>query len=225
MKKTIISSITVLMVALLCPQIIQAQGTIYLSSLSQTSTGSFSVGGDSWLSAAFETGNNTSGYALNSIQLGMTNASGNPSGFTVMLYSAIQNGEFSPESSLDTLNGSTNPATGGIFTYAPASSLILSSDTVYFIVLTAGTAIASGAYYNWSGASIGYNPIDGWKAPVGFTRPDNYQSSDGLHWNVIPYPYPQFAVTATAVPEPSSEILLGLGGLFFLWHRRKAKAV
>jgi hypothetical protein len=31
--------------------------------------------------------------------------------------------------------------------------------------------------------------------------------------------------SSSPIPEPSSEIVLGLGGLGFLWHRRKAKAV
>ena len=52
--------------------------------------------------------NNGGGYSLNSIQLGMADASGNPSGFTVMLYAQDYNhfGGIVPGSSLATLNGS-----------------------------------------------------------------------------------------------------------------------
>jgi hypothetical protein len=82
----------------------------------------------------------------------MADASGNPSGFTVMLYSAIGNLAVLPGSSLGTLSGSTDPATGGIYTYTAPSNLTLSSTTLYFIVLTAGTAVANGAY-TWSESS------------------------------------------------------------------------
>jgi hypothetical protein len=57
--------------------------------LSQTPTGSVSVGSDSWLAADFITGTSANGYSLDSIQLGMANASGSPTNFTVMLYSAF----------------------------------------------------------------------------------------------------------------------------------------
>src|ERR1700679_483175 len=90
MKKIIMS--VIIAIGFLVPQIIQAQGTItYLSSLSPTSTGIHSVGSDSWLAAGFETGNNIGGYELNSIQLGMAGVSGNPSGFTVMIYAQSDN--------------------------------------------------------------------------------------------------------------------------------------
>src|ERR1035437_4321193 len=115
-------------IALLATQIIRAQGTItYLSNLGQTSTGSLAVGSDLSLAAEFLTGNNVGGYALNSIQLGMIDALGTPSGFTVMIYAQNGNpaGE-SPGSSIGTLNGSLNPVTAGTYTYTAPSNLTLS---------------------------------------------------------------------------------------------------
>jgi hypothetical protein len=211
--KKIISGIVVLVFGLLAPQIIEAQGTItYLSNLNQPSASSHAVGSDSWQASSFGTGTDASGYTLDSIQLGMKNASGNPSSFTVMLYSAIFNGaNYSPGSSLESLNGSLNPATGGIYTYTPASNLTLSPSTAYFVVLTAGTVIANGAY-EWS-VGGNYNPSGGWQAPLAVGAVDIYQSSDGSNWSFIGGS-PQFAINASAVPEPSSEILLGLGGVF-----------
>jgi len=85
MKNIVISGVIVLVVALLTPQIVQAQGTIYLSNLGQPSAGSLAVGSDSWQAAIFTTGTNADGYVLNSIQLAMTDAFGTPNGFTVML--------------------------------------------------------------------------------------------------------------------------------------------
>jgi hypothetical protein len=206
---------------LLTRQTTQAQGTMtYLSNLGQPSAGSVAVGSNSWLAAGFETGTNSSGYLLNSFQLEMTNASGTPSGFTVMLYNrAIGGPPDSPGSRLGTLDGSLNPVTGGIFTYTPASRLTLSPDTFYFIVLTAGTAVADGAY-EWSevGANS-YNPSGGWANTVDFT------SSNGSipSWNSISGDYVQFAINVMDVPEPGVLGLFCLGGLFFLWHRRKLR--
>ncbi len=204
-------------VILLTQQITQAQGTIYLSNLGQPSAGSLAAGNDSWEAIGFGTGDNAGGYVLNSVQLGMADASGNPSGFTVMIYANIvpRIGD-EPGNSLGTLTGSLNPVTGGIYTYTPASSLTLSPNTPYFIVVTAGTAIANGAY-EWSVASaFSYNPNDGWGSLGGV-----WTSSDGSSWPAPTVGYPLFAITATPVPEPGTFCLFGLGGLCFLWHRRR----
>ena len=222
MKTSIVSTI-VLAVALLAPQISQAQGTVYLSNLSQTPITNRPVGSDSWLAESFATGTNAGGYLLNSVQLAMTNASGNPSGFTLMLYSAILNGELFPGNSLATLSGVENPATNGIYTYLPSSDIALSPGTAYYLVLTAGTTVADGAY-NWNLAFPNYNQPGGWHASVGVTGPDNYTSLNGVNW--IPTGIsPQFAISGMAIPEPDILSLFALGSLSFLWQRRKAKAL
>jgi hypothetical protein len=226
LKKTISGIFCVF--GLFIPQITQAQGTTYLSNLGEPSTGSVSVGSDSWLAVAFFTGTNVSGYSLNSIQLAMTDASGNPSGFTVMLCGF--NGL--PGSSLGTLSGSTDPSTAGIYTYTPAANLTLLPRAGYSIVLTAGTAVADGAY-GWSYGSYAgnntYNQSGGWGTFVDvYALGEIYTSTDGLSWGMHAngfFSNPQFAINATAVPEPNILSLLGLGGLGFLWHRRKAKTV
>jgi hypothetical protein len=218
--KIIVGSFVVFAVALLASQILQAQGTMtYLSNLDQNSAGSLTAGSDSWLAAPFETGTNASGYMLNSVQLGMADASGNPRNFTVMLYSLVIGGG-SPGSSLDILSGSLNPVTGGIFSYTPTLNLTLHPNTFYYIVLTAGTAVANGAY-DWSyvGASS-YNPSGGWGGFGGVLT-----SSDGSSWLGGYSVNPQYAVNATAIPEPGVLGLLGLGALVFLWHRRKVNAI
>src|ERR1035438_9179425 len=86
MRKTIISGIIASVFGLLAPHIAQAQGTLYVSSLGLTSSGSASVGSDSWLATDIRTGTNAGGYLLNSVQLALADASGTPSGFTAMLY-------------------------------------------------------------------------------------------------------------------------------------------
>ena len=165
MKKIIMSAILAFALAVLSPQIAQAQGPLYVSSLGLTSSGSSSVGSDSWLATDLWTGPNAGGYLLNSVQLALGDASGNPSGFTAMIYNVNPHIVTSavPGSSLDTLNGSLDPVAAGIYTYSPASSLTLSPSTMYFIVLTAGTAVANGAYA-WSHAgTYSYNPRGGWE--------------------------------------------------------------
>jgi hypothetical protein len=92
----------------------------------------------------------------------MADASGNPTNFTVMLYSAFVGGGISPGTNLCTLDGPANPATCGVYSFTAVSNLLLPPNTRYFIVLTAGTTIANGAY-EWDYANIySYNPSGGW---------------------------------------------------------------
>jgi len=220
MKNLVINGVIVFAAVFLTPQAAESQGTLYVSSLDQPSAGSLSVGSDSWEAAGFiRTGNNPGGYALDSIQLAMTPASGSPNGFTVMLYSANIVSQNLPGSSLGTLTGSSgDPVAAGLYTYT-ASGLSLSPSTDYYIVVTAGTPVASGAYA-WSfentapAASSG-----GWQGDDGF-----WDSSDGSHWHFA-NGEPQFALTATTIPEPETLYLLGLPGVLFLvWRRWRASA-
>lgn len=212
--KNLIANAVVVLVFGLAAQIAQAQGTSYLSNLSQASTGSYAIGSDAWIAIAFTTGNNADGYALNSVQLAMTDASGNPSDFTVMIYTSAGVGGPLPGSSLGTLDGSLNPVPPGTYTYTDDSNIILSRNTFYFIVLTAGTTVANGAF-DWSRASANsYNPSGGWSW-AGY-----FNSNNGSSWSYAPSIFPQFAITATPVPEPSASWLLLLGVGFFLFVRK-----
>ena len=217
MKKIIIMFV----VGVLAPQISQAQGTTYLSNLGQSFTNSNPVASDSWLAADFITGTNTSGYVLNSIQLGMTGASGNHIGFTAMIYSATVGAGVSPGSNLGTLDGSANPSTNGIYTYTDDSSLTLSPSTDYFIVLTSGTTVANGAY-QWNYTSVSsYNPSDDWLGVAVTIASSNNGSSWIRLGSNLQYDFSEIAINATAVPEPSTLGLFGLSSLFFMKHRRR----
>jgi hypothetical protein len=197
-----------------------AQGTTYISNLGQTTIGSGHVASDSWLAQQFITGTNSTGYVLDSVQLLMGAGSGSPSGFTASIYSSPGNG--APGSSLGSLSGS-DPAAGGLLSYT-ASGLILSGSTYYFIVLTATTPMAQGAY-EWSAADsfgrIITAPGDPW------TIPDNYFSSaNGSSWTFNPRQNIfQFAINGTSVPEPGVSALLAFGGFCFLCVLRKAKGL
>jgi hypothetical protein len=197
--------------------------------LDQASAGSLAVGSDSWLALGFTTGFNASGYTLDSIQLAMTDASGTPSGFTAYLYSAdIGTGVFwIPGSSLGTFSGSLSPVRGGIFTYTPTSTMTLSVNTTYFVVLNAGTAVANGAYGLSYTDSSSYNSSEGWAGPFeqGGISTSTSEVQGHPIWGITSGEYGQMAINATDVPEPGVLGLFGFGGLCVLWHRRKAKAV
>jgi hypothetical protein len=217
MKKIIMAGFIVFVGGLLSLQITQAQGTVYLSNLNQPSTYFRPVGSNSWFAAEFETGNNPGGYTLNSIQLAMTNAAGNPSGFTVMIYNGVSipsgAGIFRPGSSLGILDGTADPSTAGIYSYTGGSSLLLSPSTNYFIVVTAGTFFLMNAY-KWSLADTSYYNSSG-----GFLEVSFYSSINGSSWNVQDA-YPQFAINATPVPEPTPSLLLLFGSGIFVYVRR-----
>ena len=129
---------------------------------------------------------NAGGYSLDSIQLGMADASGTPSNFMVMLYTAYIGGATIPGSSLGTLDGSLNPTTAGIYTFTTASNLMLSPNTIYFIVLTAGTTVANGAYeWNYENTSS-YNPSDNWGGGVSSIPVTAHRGMSRVHHSIIP---------------------------------------
>jgi hypothetical protein len=220
MKNIVSIGIVAFAAMLLSQRVGQAQGTmLYLSSLSQTYTDTKPVGSDSWLAARFVTGNNTGGYTLDSIQLGMADGSGSPSGFAVMLYSRSGNpAAILPGNSLGALSGPASPSSAGVYSYTPAASLTLSPGTHYFVVATAGTAVANGAYNLGLSAYPPATATGGWGAGNVI-----YRSTDGaLTWSQ-PLPYQgigQFAIYATAIPEPGALTLAILGGLLLMRHCR-----
>ena len=193
----------------------KAQGTTFFSNLGPVGNVT-DVASDCWRAASFVTGTDTGGYQLNSIQLKMSSSVGSPSGFAVRLYSASG---VLPGETLGDLVG-LSPQTGGVYTYG-TSSLSLSPATKYFIVLTSETTLASGSF-QWSvGISSEFSASNGW-----FTDGSYLQSPNGLNWSGYrPNPF-QFAIDATAVPEPSTLALfcfssLTVGALLF--RRAKVK--
>jgi hypothetical protein len=222
MKKQIANGIIILSLARLSPSFAEAQGTVaYVSNLGRSQAGSLAVGSDSWVGNEFTVGTNTGGYALNSVQLAMADAVGNPNGFTVTLY-ANWAGPTSGHGTGDvsfilSLLGSTNPSTAGIYTYTPQTALYLSQNYIYSVVLTAGTPVANGSY-NWSEGDGALGLSDGWNSVYYL-----FYSSDGLTWSSNPTSYgnyPEFAVSAVAAPEPGVSAFWGIGILLFCPWRK-----
>ena len=79
-------------------------------SLDRLIIGSLPVASDAWISTYFLTGNSPAGYKLNSIQLSLDNATGDPQGFAVMLW------DFRTRQSLANLTGN-DPLASGVRTY------------------------------------------------------------------------------------------------------------
>jgi hypothetical protein len=191
-----------------------AQGSLFASNLGEADSATASALGANWLAAEFTTGTNTGGYALDSIGLLFSDASGDPgNGFVLMLYT---NSSGQPGGSIGTLSGSSAPDTAGTYTYT-ASGITLSALTPYWVV--ARPTALTGPYLWDDLTSINYVSSDGWS--MNTTR---YDSSDahGSDWTSNSGDALQFAVDATPVPEPQTIVLAGLGLLFLRGRLAKA---
>lgn len=180
---------------------LQAQGTMYVSNLGSPTAGNLPVASEAWLSTWFQTGPSPAGYSLNSIELSMGSATGNASGLSVMLW------DFQQQQSIAHLSGS-DPTTNGIYTYS-AANVVLQPSRVYWFAIKGDTPTAVGEFH------LNYSPIVGFIPGVeGWNGGGAYQTSmDGQEWSRLNNVGTlQFAVYATAIPEPSS-VALSLCGL------------
>lgn len=191
-----------------------AQGsTTYISTLGGPSGGSAPVASNSWFAQGFRTGTNVFGYSLESVSLLMGNPSGNPSGFTVILFDA--NGLF-PGSSVETLSGSLDPVRAGTFSFTPTKPLILPPSTHYFIVVVSSQPLSAGSY-RWSYMAPSTNPpinaLDGWGTYL------EAFSKNGVVWERVGGEtisgHFQFSIDVVAIPEPSGIALFTIGAGFF----------
>jgi hypothetical protein len=196
---------------------VQAQGTLYLSNLSESRPGYYDINSESWVAQGFETGVDSAGYVLDSALVGITGAGqlANLNGLNVSIYSAL-NG--SPYLDLGALSGPGNPASSGPYSFT-ASGITLSPSTQYFIVATATTPPAQNIYsWIFNVADLPYTSVDQWA--IG----PNEDSANGATWSGAPGYGFEMEIYATAVPEPSTWVLCLLGGGFaFYFHKRKQR--
>lgn len=196
--KKIIASVTCL-AALLAPQSTLAQGLItYLDNAGQPIAGSLAMGLNyGSVGVEFQTGTNAGGYLLNDLRLLFADATGTPifSGLNVVILSDPFG---APGMNVAVLASSQDPVTAGFFIYSPQTSATLDSNTPYWLVVST-TSVLLGSAYNlsYTSAATTSSP-DGWTftGNTAFGQPG----------------YPIFSIDATAVPEPSTFILMILGG-------------
>ncbi len=188
-----------------------AQSTTYLSNVAEPSSGFALVASDSWQAGQFRTGNNPNGYRLTSAQILLSPTIGNPGALNVSIYNDMFDGNILqrvPNTSIGSLVGS-NPFAPGINTFTNAG-IVLSPLSRYFVVVTSDTPVGQGSFkWNISATSSYDSPADWFLGGLG------YDSTDGDTWSVTRPRMFQFSINAIAVvPEPSSQVLLGIGGSF-----------
>ena len=195
------------------------QTSTFFSSLGYNPIGITSISSDSWVGQLFYTGTNASGYLLDSIQLRMENQLGNPAGFSLSIYGdANLPRTLQPGGNLQLLTG-PNPTSAGVYTFT-SSGLILTPTTAYYLVATSLNPAANGSFRWDYTTDQPQGGLEYMSTGTGFAY-----SSDGVSWQFSRQHYFQFAINATAVPEPSSLVLLGLGGSFlFTRLSRKSRA-
>lgn len=138
----------------------------------------------------------------------------NVSNNSVGLRATLSTGSSVPGGTGSTLIGTVAPASTTpvtqILTFAPASTILLTASTRYWIHLT--VASGSGSYSINNTTSQIIEP--GWSL-------ENTHYLDPGGWNeVTSGPQARMRLTVTPVPEPSASLLGGLGLLFLLRRRR-----
>lgn len=196
------------------------QSQLVASNLSESTVRTKEIAQDSWVAVTFTTGTNPNGYSLDSIQLSMGESTGSPDGFNLSLYAVVPGGTIgSPDfdRNLGDLSGS-DPLSEGVFSYS-AFGLTLAPSTSYFVVATSSTSAEIGAF-QWNVPSSGaYDSIEDWTM-VGA----RLESDNGADWSTV-RGLLQYGVSATAIPEPSTLVLLGCGALFAAIRLRRAMRV
>ncbi len=187
-------------------------GTAF-SNIGQTPVGSLAIASNSWRAEQFFTGTKTGGYWLDSVTIQLGSPVGTPFGFSLGIYDNNGLGGFTPGNLLQSLSGA-EPSVSGTFTFL-SSSLLLTPNSSYFIVATADSPLTSGSF-QWDTTSWVYQG-HAYEFGAGGLL---FQSLNGQTWT---YSRPNnyvFAINATAVPEPSSLVLLGMGCsiLFYASH-------
>lgn len=187
-----------------------AQGTVYLSGLDLATAGVVAIGSDARVETEFAAGTNAAGYLLNRVQISIGGITGRPAGLKVMLLNYVT------RQPLLTLTGS-DPTGDGVFMYE-ASGFVLLPGTSYWLALTSTTPLPTGAFL-WNYTTATPAGRDGWEGGNMYAI-----VSPGPPPTTIRYVgrVPQFAVSATPIPEPASVALFILAGLVFVVRRHWA---
>lgn len=193
-----------------------AQGTLYLSNLGEAVYGGETPSTNLWFAHAFTTGVNSGGYSLDAVQLLINFGSPLATSFTVSVRGNSGTGS-GPGAQMGVLSGPV-PTTNGVFSYS-AANISLAPVTTYWVAVTADNPDRIGT--RWSDTtSTNYASIGGWQ----LATDNGMVSLDGINWSARAGTSPsQFAITATAIPEPSVVALFFLGGGWLAWAFRGRK--
>jgi hypothetical protein len=156
---------------------------------------------------SFVTGSNGSYLDLFELSVNISNNS-------VGLRATISTGSSVPGGTGSTLIGTVAPASSTpvtqILTFAPASTILLTASTRYWVHLTVASGSGSYAVNNTTSQVI----VPGWSL-------ENSHYLDPGGWNEVNSgPQARMRLTVTPVPEPTAPLLGGLGLLVLLRRRR-----
>ena len=189
-------------------------GAVVVSNLSEPYQVGFTSDGVHFAAAGSFTTSAAGNYTLNSVRLPIqVNSSG---GDTTELRLRADGGGV-PGVLIESLGSDFAPVGQTLLTYSSLLHPVLSANATYWITLG---ETGSGGGQNWDGTDSTAQ-----SSPIGWTIGD--QTFDSVigsgTWQQVnfgpPNSTPEFAVDATAVPEPTSAALavMGLGGLLGLW--------
>jgi hypothetical protein len=167
----------------------------------------------------FRTGSDPLGYRLNSVTLHLGGATGNPGDFVLELYEGYLFGTNGP---IGEFVVTSNPTVAGLYYFDFADDdLILAPATRYMIVASAPDATGrTVSQYGWRQANFPtVTSGPGWLI-IGPT----FSNNGGANWTSVRSEPFQFAIDATAIPEPTSILLAGLACAVMCHHFRKRRA-
>ncbi len=202
-------------------------GNLGASGTNQYLTSSTDLKPTSWLAQGFNTGTSAN-LTLTSVKLGLFGASEGTVPFTVSIYSNdLIDGNVNVPGSLLFTSSITNVGTEANYAFSFTAAQ-LTANTSYWIVPSGG---GSGSWYLRGGAfgtptglnSSGYGYVGTVGSIANTLSPSGPWSPEAQ--NIVSAGY---TVSVEAVPEPSSIVMAGLGGLSLLAierNRRRRKAV
>lgn len=192
-------------IGLLCASQVSAQTVIVDNTAEPVHvTSPVAVNFSSWEANKFTTDANT--YSLQSITLNLDDALDTSGAFVVELHS---DNSGTPGSFIAALSGSVNPATAGLYTYTPSSTVTLNPNTPYWVV----AMVSSGnGDYGWHFTSSTSQAPGAVGTVGGFSE----SLDQGASWSAEDTSFPSEFKVVGVVPEPSTyAAVFGLVALGF----------
>jgi len=217
MKKTFLLLSCVSLLSL--TDIVRADST-YLSNLSESTDGYESITklpSGVWVAQSFETGTAGGGYTLESVSLSMSEGSESDVPLKLYLYSGDRATTKIGELLYEFTSTDSYDHTAGIKLWDAPDAASLGPNAKYWLILESDTESGS---YSWDyTSSSSASSLQNWSIPTTLT----YAIYSSDEWTYNDGRPQKFSVNATAVPEPSVAMLVGLGtlaGLMFQGRRR-----